>query len=204
MLLVRGPSVAPRIVRGRPSRLKGASGVADAIATRPLTREPLRPLRAAARAGQGPARWGARRHRRRSRRHDQGLGAETGDSARERAEAPIMRWDDGRDRRDGTPGSPLRPLRPSCAARGDLWRSVPTNGAFVGTYPTNAPFVGFALEPCAGCAARAHSARSPHRATMPHQNIKFSPTSTSYLRTKVSLPSSPMLNTDNPAGTDRT
>src|SRR5215467_2453802 len=36
---------------------------------------------------------------------------------------------------------------------------------------------------------------------MPIQNMVLSPTSTSYLRTKVSLPSSPMRNTDRPAGT---
>ena len=49
-----GLLVAPRSVRGRPSRLNGASRRC-AIASRPLTREPLRPLRQAPRAGQGPA-----------------------------------------------------------------------------------------------------------------------------------------------------
>jgi hypothetical protein len=80
MLLARGPSMAPRRVRGRPSPVKGASRRC-AIAARPLTGEPLRPLRAGSRAGQGPARKGARRHRRRSRGHDHGFGASTGESA---------------------------------------------------------------------------------------------------------------------------
>ena len=47
--------MAPRIVRGRPSRLKGASRRC-AIAARPLTREPPRPLRAYLHGqAQGPA-----------------------------------------------------------------------------------------------------------------------------------------------------
>jgi dienelactone hydrolase len=38
--------------------------------------------------------------------------------------------------------------------------------------------------------------------TIPIQNMVLSPTSISYLRTKVSLPSSPMRKTDRPAGPD--
>ncbi len=71
--------MAPRIVRGRPSPVKGAFGVAGAIAARPLTGEPLRPLWADARAGQGlPIRArGATGGG--SPGHDQRLGAKTGE-----------------------------------------------------------------------------------------------------------------------------
>jgi hypothetical protein len=54
--------------------------VAAAIAARPLTREPLRPLRAAARAGQGPARRARGATEGGVGGHDQGFGAETGES----------------------------------------------------------------------------------------------------------------------------
>ena len=61
---VRGCPGAPRIVRGRPSQVKGAFGVAYAMAQAPpLTCEPLRPLRAGGRSGRGPALGGARRTR---------------------------------------------------------------------------------------------------------------------------------------------
>jgi hypothetical protein len=77
-LLRWGLLVAPRIVRGRPSQVKGAFGVASRALclptppapqappahrppVRPLTCEPLRPLGMPLWAGQGPAPWGARR-----------------------------------------------------------------------------------------------------------------------------------------------
>ena len=45
---------------------------------------------------------------------------------------------------------------------------------------------------------------TPYSGTIPIQNIVLLPTSTSYLRTKASLPSVPMRNTDRHAGTFRT
>ena len=57
------PPAVPRSLRGRPSQVKGAFGVAAAMAQAPpLTCEPLRPLRAALRAGQRPALHNARHH----------------------------------------------------------------------------------------------------------------------------------------------
>ena len=50
------PPGAPRSLRGRPSQVKGACGVAERWRyAPPWTCEPRRPLRAALRAGQGPA-----------------------------------------------------------------------------------------------------------------------------------------------------
>jgi len=48
--------------------------------------------------------------------------------------------------------------------------------------------------------ANTKAAAVPYSRTIPIQNMVLSPTSTSYLRTKVSLPSSPMRNTERPAG----
>jgi len=48
--------------------------------------------------------------------------------------------------------------------------------------------------------ANAQAAPVPYRGTIPIQNMVLSPTSISYLRTKVSLPSSPIRNTERPAG----
>jgi hypothetical protein len=70
-----GPPVAPRILRGHPSRVKGASRRCAPLDPRASATPPGRS------AGRPrPARRGARRHRRRPDPHDHGFDAKTGES----------------------------------------------------------------------------------------------------------------------------
>jgi hypothetical protein len=92
MLCAWVPAVVPRSLRGRPSQVKGASGVANAM---PLARHPgpaslHGPLRAALRAGHEPALHNARHHRRHPRtQHNHAQNSENNNTQRPKPPDPL-------------------------------------------------------------------------------------------------------------------